>query len=50
MPDRFALRLVGANDGLAAANDGLVGTNDSLAAANDGLVGANEQTPNSSKH
>ncbi|WP_454891450.1 hypothetical protein [Alloprevotella tannerae] len=43
MPDRFALRLVG-------ANDGLVGTNDSLAAANDGLVGANEQTPNSSKH
>ena len=43
MPDRFALRLVGANDGLAAANDGLVG-------ANDGLVGANEQTPNSSKH
>jgi len=43
MPDRFALRLVG-------ANDGLVGANDSLAAANDGLVGANEQTPNSSKH
>jgi len=43
MPDRFVLRLVGANDGLAAANDG-------LAAANDGLVGANEQTPNSSKH
>ncbi|WP_314182749.1 hypothetical protein [Alloprevotella tannerae] len=43
IPDRFALRLVG-------ANDGLVGTNDSLAAANDGLVGANEQTLNSSKH
>ena len=43
MPDRFALRLVG-------ANDGLVGANDSLAAANNGLVGANEQTPNSSKH
>ncbi|MCG2649000.1 hypothetical protein JJE65_06315 [Alloprevotella tannerae] len=43
MPDRFALRLVG-------ANDGLVGANDSLAAANNGLVGANEPTPNSSKH
>ncbi|WP_311378808.1 hypothetical protein [Alloprevotella tannerae] len=43
MPDRFALRLVG-------ANDGLVGANDSLAAANNGLVGANEQTLNSSKH
>ncbi|WP_262913539.1 hypothetical protein [Alloprevotella tannerae] len=43
MPDRFALRLVG-------ANDGLVGANDSLAAANNGLVGANEPTPNSTKH
>ncbi|WP_315509429.1 hypothetical protein [Alloprevotella tannerae] len=43
MPDRFAHRLVG-------ANDGLVGANDSLAAANDGLLGANEQTLNSSKH
>jgi len=43
MPDRFAHRLVG-------ANDGLVGANDSLAAANNGLVGANEQTPISSKY
>ncbi|MBF0957289.1 MAG: hypothetical protein HXK19_05320 [Alloprevotella tannerae] len=50
MPDRFALRLVGANDGLVGTNDSLAAANDSLAAANDGLVGANEQTPNSSKH
>ena len=42
MPDRFALRLVG-------ANDGLVGANDSLAAANDGLAAANKQMPNSHK-
>ncbi|WP_314938016.1 hypothetical protein [Alloprevotella tannerae] len=42
IPDRFALRLVGANDGLVAANDGLVG-------ANDGLATANEQTLNSNK-
>ena len=42
MPDRFALRLVG-------ANDGLVGANDSLAAANDGLAAANKQTLNSYK-
>ena len=42
MPDRFALRLVGANDGLVGANDGLVG-------ANDGLAAANKQTLNSYK-
>ena len=36
MPDRFAHRLVGANDGLVGANDG-------LAAANNGLVGANDR-------
>ncbi|WP_314819250.1 hypothetical protein [Alloprevotella tannerae] len=42
MPDRFALRLAAANDGLVGANDGLVG-------ANNGLAAANKQTLNSYK-